>query len=420
MRIIENMPMKGAPYFNDKKWVSPMNFMDEVMPSTTSKKVYIHDVTLRDGEQTCGLNWTEDERVDIALALNRLGVKSIEVGMPIISEDIVRAIRKLVDMNLDSEIIAFCRARKDDIDYAVAAGVSKVIVEHAVNPYTNYYAYNVETDELLERVISSIEYAKSKGLKVTFMGWDVSRGTLEYAKKIYTEVVKRTNPESVVFTDSFGVATPNAVFHVIRELKEVLGDTPVEFHVHNEFGMAMGAVMAAVYAGVDGIHSSVNGLGERTGNVATEEVAAALELLLNVETGINLNEIENITKMIEEITNIPIHYNKPVTGKRLFWLESGVPVQAKTRLEEAGIAAAMTPYLAELVGRENTRIVLGGSSGKENIQIYLEELNLPFDEDDITVLLEKVKTESRKLRRVLTKDEFIEIYNSSVNKSTVE
>jgi len=414
VKIIENMPMEGTPYFNEKKWVSPMNFLSEVMTNTTSKKVYIHDVTLRDGEQTCGLNWTEQERVDIAVALDKLGVKSIEVGMPIISEDIVSAIRKLVDMNLDAEIIAFCRARKDDIDYAIKAGVSKVIVEHAVNPYTNYFAYKVETDELLERVIDSIEYAQSKGLKVTFMGWDVSRGTLDYAKKVYTEVVKRTNPESVVFTDSFGVATPHAVFHVIRELKEALGDTPVEFHVHNEFGMAMGAVMAAVYAGVDGIHTSINGLGERTGNVATEEVAAALEILLNVDTGINLEEIDKITKMVEEITNIPIHNNKPVTGKRLFWLESGVPVQAKTRLEEGGISAAMTPYLAEIVGRENTKIVLGGSSGKENIQIYLEGLNLPYKDEDIDKLVEKVKLEGRKHRRVLTEEEFLDIYNSTV------
>lgn len=414
MKVIENMQMSGAPYFNDKKWVSPMNFLSEVMPNTTSKKIYIHDVTLRDGEQTCGLNWTEEERVDIALELNKLGVKSIEVGMPIISEDIVRAVRKLVDMNLDSEIIAFCRARKDDVDYAVKAGVSKVIIEHAVNPYTNYYGYNVDTDKLLDRVISAIEYAKSKGLRVTFMGWDVTRGTLEYAKKVYYEVVKKTNPESVVFTDSYGVATPHAVYHVIREFKKLLGDTPVEFHVHNEFGMAMGSVMAAAYAGVDGIHSSINGLGERTGNVATEEVAAALELLLNIDTGINLEYIDEITKKVENITNLPIHYNKPVTGKRLFWLESGVPVQAKSRLEDAGIAAAMTPYLAEVVGRENTQIVLGGSSGKENILIYLDKLGLNYADEDIELLLDKVKEKGRELRRVLTDEEFLEIYNSTV------
>lgn len=410
MKIIENMPMDGAPYYNSKKWVSPLNFAPAVMGPSTSHSVYIHDVTLRDGEQTCGLNWTEEERVEIGVALDKFGVKSIEVGMPIISADIGRAVRRLVDMKLRAEVVAFCRARRDDIDCAVQAGVSKVVVEHAVNPYTNLYAYNVETDELLTRVSDAIAYAKTSGLNVTFMGWDVTRGTLDYAKKVYYSIVSKCRPDAVVYTDSFGVATPHAIYYAITELKQELGSTPIEFHVHNEFGMAMGAVVAAVYAGVAGIHSSINGLGERTGNVATEEVAAALELLLNINTGVDIKKIDWITSLVENITNLSIHNNKPVTGKRLFWLESGVPCQAKTRLEKAGIAAAMTPYLPEIVGREDTKVVLGGSSGRENVQLYLENLGLKYEVEDIDQLLEKVKTEGRRVRRVLTESEFMDIY----------
>lgn len=409
MKLLENMPMEGAPYFSDEKWVSPMNFMPEVMGEETSKSVYIHDVTLRDGEQTCGLNWTEDERVDIAIALNDLGVRSIEVGMPIVSDDIGRAISRLVKMNLKAELIPFCRARLDDIESAAKTGVEKIIVEHAVNPYTNYYAYNVDTEKLLDRVISSIEYAKSLGLKVTFMGWDVTRGTLEYAKKVYKAIVDAVHPEAVVFTDSFGVATPNAIYHVIRELRKEL-KIPVEFHVHNEFGMAMGSVMAAAYAGISGIHSSINGLGERTGNVPTEEVATALELLLNVHTGIDLKKINSITKMVEKITQIPIPRNKPITGSRLFWMESGVVVQAKSRLEEVGIKAAMFPYLPSVVGREEASVVLGGSSGKSSIVFFLDKLGLPYEESDLEPLTELVKAFSRKKRNVVSEDEFKRIY----------
>lgn len=412
MKIIENMKLEGTPYFNDKKWVSPMNFMPEVYGETTSQSIYIHDVTLRDGEQTCGINWTEDERVEIGEALDKLGVKSIEVGMPIVSKDIGRAIRRLVEMNLDSEIIPFCRARSDDIDYAFDTGVNKIIVEHAVNPYTNLFAYKVETEELIRRCIEAIKYAEEKGLRVTFMGWDVTRGTLDYAKKIYYSILNETNIESVVFTDSFGVATPHAVYHAVKELKKTLGSVPIEFHVHNEFGMAMGSVTSAVYAGVDGIHSSVNGLGERTGNVATEEVAAALEILFNIDTGVDIKKIDWITKLVEKITNIPIPNNKPVTGKRLFWLESGVPVHAKMRLEEAGINAAMTPYLPELIGREEPEIVLGGSSGRRNIEIWLNKLGLECSEEEIDGIVECVKSEGRKNRRILNEDEFIQIFKS--------
>lgn len=415
MKLLENMPMEGAPYFGEKKWVSPLNFMPEVKGEETSSKVYIHDVTLRDGEQTCGLNWTEDERVDIAVALNDLGVKSIEVGMPIISEDIGRAIKRLVKMNLTSELIPFCRARKDDIEFAAKTGVEKIIVEHAVNPYTNYYAYHADTEKLLDRVISNVSYAQSLGLKVTFMGWDVTRGTLDYAKKVYKTVVDAVHPEAVVFTDSFGVATPQAIYHSIKELKKVLGDTPIEFHVHNEFGMAMGSVMAAAYAGISGIHSSINALGERTGIVATEEVAAALELLLNIDTNINLDRINDVTLMVEKITGIPIHYNKPVTGKRLFWMESGVVVQAKSRLEQAGIQAAMFPYMPELVGREPANVVIGGSSGKDSIMQYLDKMGLAYAEDDLQPLTDKVKELGRAKRDVVTVEEFENIYKEYMN-----
>ena len=365
MKILDNMPMEGSPWFERGiKWVSPMNFDPSVRPETTSKRVYIHDVTLRDGEQTCGLNWTEDERVEIGVALDKLGVDRIEVGMPAVSEDISRAITRLVNMDLRAAIVPFARCVKGDIDSAVDAGAKHVVVEHAVNPYTCFYGYNVDTEQLIDRIVTSVNYAKEQGLHTTFMGWDVTRATLDYVLGVYERVVREAKPEAVVFTDSFGVASPMAVFHAISSLKRRLPGVRVEFHVHNEFGMAMGSVMAAAYAGVDGIHSSINALGERTGNVATEEVAAALELLLGIDTGIDISKLGEMCQMVERITGIPNWRNKPVTGTRLFWLESGVVVDAKTKLEEAGLIPAMCPYMPEVVGHGPMKIVMGGSSAK--------------------------------------------------------
>jgi methanogen homocitrate synthase len=403
LRELPEMPMLGQPYFSDKKWVSPVNF--EVATPEMSKSIYIHDVTLRDGEQTCGLNWTEQERIGIALALNDLGVKRIEIGMPVVSEDIIRATKKLMEMDLRADIVTFARARKEDIDLSVECGVKHIVVEHAVNPYTCYYAYDVDTERLIKRLVDHIKYAKDCGLKTTFMGWDVTRASLDYVKKVYAAVVEQAEPEAVVYTDSFGVASPLAIYKAISELKKELG-VPVEFHVHNEFGMAMGSVLAAVYAGVDGIHSSINGLGERTGNVATEEVAAALEILLNVPTGVDISKIDKITKLVEGITGITIPPNKPVTGKRLFWLESGVVVHAKEKLERSGIPSAMTPYLPDLVGREPIQIVLGGSSGKASVQYYLDQLGVEVSEEQLDTLVERIKDKGREKRDVLTKEEF--------------
>ena len=332
-------------------------------------------------------------------------MKRIEIGMPVVSEDIIRATKKLMEMDLRADIVTFARARKEDIDLSVECGVKHIVVEHAVNPYTCYYAYDVDTERLIKRLVDHIKYAKDCGLKTTFMGWDVTRASLDYVKKVYAAVVEQAEPEAVVYTDSFGVASPLAIYKAISELKKELG-VPVEFHVHNEFGMAMGSVLAAVYAGVDGIHSSINGLGERTGNVATEEVAAALEILLNVPTGVDISKIDKITKLVEGITGITIPPNKPVTGKRLFWLESGVVVHAKEKLERSGIPSAMTPYLPDLVGREPIQIVLGGSSGKASVQYYLDQLGVEVSEEQLDTLVERIKDKGREKRDVLTKEEF--------------
>ena len=168
--------------------------------------------------------------------------------MPAVSRT-YRAISRLVKMNLRATIVPSPAA--GDIDAAVDAGASHIVVEHAVNPYTCYYAYNVDREKLIDRIVSSVNYAKEQGLWTTFMGWDVTRARLDYVLGVYEQVVAEAKPEAVVFTDSFGVATPNAIYHAIRQLKTRLPGVRVEFHVHNEFGMAMGSVLAD--AGVDGI-----------------------------------------------------------------------------------------------------------------------------------------------------------------------
>lgn len=254
------------------------------------ERVKIHDVTLRDGEQTCRLVWKEDERVYIAESLSDLGVDRIEVGMPVISDENMRAIKRLTSMNLKSEIVAFCRALRKDIDAAYDSGANRIIVEHPVNPYVNKFIYNSSAEEVILKVIECILYIKDKNIRVTFMGWDTTRSNLDYALKVFSEIARKASPESVVFMDSIGVATPFSIKFIFEQLRKVIPDSiELEFHVHNEFGLAMGSVLAAIVGGACTIHSSMNGgLGERTGNVATEQVVAALKILLNINTGVDL------------------------------------------------------------------------------------------------------------------------------------
>jgi len=413
IREINEMKLLGTPYFDNSRWVSPMNFMSEASYKNFPSKIKIHDVTLRDGEQTCGLVWREDERVRIALALDELGVSSIEVGMPIVSEENMRAIQDLSSMNLKADIVAFARALKKDLDASVESGASRVIVEHAVNPYLNEYVYRVSKEELINRVVESILYVKDLGIRATFMGWDTTRSSVDYVLDVFSEVAAKANPESVVFVDSFGVATPFAINFIFRKLREKIPqEVELEFHVHNEFGLAMGSVLAAVAGGARVIHSSVNGLGERTGNVATEQVAAAFQLLLNVDTGVNLSKIWSVSKLVQDIAKLSPGYNAPVVGERLFWVESGIVVDAMRKLNKVGLEPAMSPYMPILVGREGPVVKLGAFSGSASVELFLESQNISATPDEIEKITERIRKEGRIRKTVLDESEVLRIVKS--------
>ena len=150
-------------------------------------------------------------------------------------------------------------------------------------------------------------------------------------------------------------------------------DTKLEFHCHNEFGWATGAAISAIAAGADGVHSAINGLGERTGNLSTEETAVALEVLFGVSCGVKLEKIAEVSKLVSEASGVPIATNKPVLGERLFWAESGVVTDVFTKLAQLGVKPAMTPYVPELVGRGPTEYVIGKGSGGATIRFYLDK-----------------------------------------------
>ena len=286
-------PLEGTPWFDPERWwVSPQNFSDE-FKARMPERVDIHDVTLRDGEQTPGVVFRRDERVAIARALSELGVARIEVGMPAVSPEVAAGCAAVAELGLESELVGFARALAGDVEACAAAGLPTVIVEHTVNPYLCKYVYDVDRAELLKRLEDSFAAAREHKLRPIFMGWDFFRCTLDYCLDLYAEVVERCNPDSIVLVDTFGVATPPAVRVAFETFSERFGDLPLEFHNHDDFGQAVGAVASAVFGGATVVHSSMNGIGERTGNAPTEQVVATLEMLLGVDTGVRLERKSN-------------------------------------------------------------------------------------------------------------------------------
>lgn len=408
MKSLPDTPIVDVPYFDENRFVSPWNFIAGVHPETMKKRVYIHDVTLRDGGQTPGVVWRADERVRIALALDELGVEEIEIGMPIVPE-VHAAMKELLKRNLRAKIVPFARARQDDIDAAVDAGATAIVVEHCLNPYLNKYVYNLTREQLIERLLRWLEYAKDQGLRTTFMAWDVTRASFDFVWEIYATVVREVRPDALVITDSFGVASPYAIFMAVRRFKEAFPDIPLELHLHNEFGLAMGSVFAAVAAGLDGVHTSMNGLGERTGNVPTEEVAAALQILLGIDTGVDLAKLGSVSRLVQEISKIALAPNKPIVGSRVFTVESGVVTHIIRAMEEIGCRTAMTPYTPELVGHSPVELVLGQGTGRHTIGYFLEQSGISTTQEEAEEILKIVRKEAEIRKGLLNVEDLKDI-----------
>jgi len=403
MKTLEGIELYGKPYFNSKYWVSPINYEPQIK-KLYPENVLIFDCTLRDGEQTPGVAWNEDERIRIALALVEMGVRKIEIGMPAVSDTIGKAVKRLNDMNIDAELVGLSRANKKDIDLCVEIGLKSIIVEHTINPYLCKYALDIDVDQLIERLVSSIKYAKSLGLKVNFFGWDALRTPIPYLQKIYGTVVREAKPDSVTLTDTFGVAIPSAVKLTVEKVLEVIGDVPLEFHGHNEFGFGTGAALAAVEGGATGVHCSVNGLGERTGNVPTEEIVMALELLVGVNTGIDLSKIYEMSKLVAEIGKVEIPLSKSIVGRNLSKVESGLVTDVVYKMKEIGADTGMSPFVPELIGAEPMEYVIGKGSGRANILFYLEKNGYDISKvtkEQIGAIIEEVKKESRVRKALL-------------------
>jgi len=403
--------LEGKEHFvNGKWWVSPLNFEPEVIGDFRGKKVQIHDVTLRDGEQTIGVAFSPEERVAIAEALAEIGIHRLEIGMPPASKEILDGMKRIVNRNLPSEMVAFVRTIKKDIDLAIESGAKTAILEHIMNPYACDAAYGLSKEEVLDRLITTVKYANENNLKTIFMGWDLTRGDdWDFVKDIYQKLAAETKLDGLVAVDTVGVASPRAVGYLFRKLSEWIPDVPLEFHTHNEFGLANAGVLEAVANGASVIHTAYNGLGDRTGNVATEEVVMMLELLAGIDTGIKLDGIMNASLTVENISRRVLAGNKPIVGRDLNKLETGIAADLHRKFNEAGFDVTIQAFTPEVVGMDEYHLVMGKNSGAATIEYYLEQNGLKATEDQVKDITDRVKWQGRVQHTLLTNSQFLKI-----------
>jgi len=396
--------MSDGHYRENQWWVSPYNFAPEVRARfELPPRVSIHDATLRDGEQTPGVVFSVADKIAIAEKLDEVGVDRIEAGMPAVSDQDFEAIKRISGLGLKSKIYTFARAINADIDKAVECGCHGVIIEVPIGYPKLQYQFKWTWEDVLKKSVGVIKHAKSSGLHVVYFPYDTTRAREEDLRNLLSRIILDAPPDAVGVVDTMGCALPGAIKHMVRLVKS-LTKLPVEVHTHNDFGMAVATELAGVEAGAECVHSCANGLGERTGNAALEELIVALHVLYGYRTHYDLSKLPELGELVSRLSRFDIAANKPILGERNFTRESGIGVDlvVKEPLAMFGTHPALTGRRGE--------VVLGKKSGKASIAYHLEQLGITgIDDQMVAEMLRCVKEKGINKRGLLTPEEFRDI-----------
>ncbi len=366
-------------------------------------RVRLYDTTLRDGEQTVGVALDPEQKLEIAKAIDSLGIERIEAGFPRVSKDDTEAFRSIAAAGLGAEIWGFARALPADVDALLEIGVRAAVIESPVSD-GKLSAYGIAREELLRRVRTAISYASESGVRICFFGVDGSRADFGFLERVYTEAVEAGAAE-VAMVDTLGAVNPEAAALMVRSAREWVGEEiPVHWHGHNDFGLATAASVAAVRAGARWVQGTINGMGERAGNANLGEVALALEALYGIATELRFDRLRGVAGLVARTAGYELEPWKPLTGETLFTRESGAVAS------QFHDPPAIEPYSSELVGAPR-RIVLGKKSGLDSIRIKLAELGLERPQDEWPALLAEVKALGARKHNLVTDEEFTELVN---------
>jgi isopropylmalate/homocitrate/citramalate synthase len=374
-------------------WTGPINDRVRIGGS-----VGLYDTTLRDGEQTVGVVLDPEQKLELARAIDSLGIERIEAGFPRTSEDDWDAVKLIAGAGLRAEIWGFSRAVAADVEALVELGVGASVIESPISD-AKLDALGVSRETMLERIRNAVSFATRAGITVAYFGVDGTRADLGFFRRAYETAVAAGAREAVV-VDTLGVASPEAVGELVGRTREWLGpDVPVHFHGHNDFGLATAAAVAAVGGGATWIQGTINGMGERGGNANLLEVALALDALYGVSTGLRLDRARAVSRAVREVSGYDLEPWKPLIGENLFRRESG------TVASQFHDPPAIEPYSSELVGAERS-VVLGKKSGLDSIRIACERLGLDVPEERWPELLAAVKALGTEKHGLVTDEEF--------------
>jgi len=366
-------------------------------PDTTSlddvDDVQLLDTTLRDGEQAPGISLTPEEKAHIARKLDGAGIDVIEAGSACTGAGERQTIQRVTDLDISATVTSFCRGIKNDIDLAIECDVDGI---NLVVPASDKHVRDkvgITPQENVTSTAELVDYAKDHGLWVEVIGEDGSRADLNYLEQLMGASLD-AGADRVCYADTVGHATPDRTLAVVSRLAD-LG--PVSTHTHDDLGLAMTNVLVSVAAGADLVHGTINGIGERAGNVALEEVAIALDHGYGIET-MDLEKVYELAQLVANKTGVPLPPNKAVVGQNAFTHESGIHTDGTLKDD-----AMYEPYPPEKVGRQR-RLALGKHAGRAGVAAALAEHDVEVTDEQLADVVSRVKEIGDRGKRVTDAD----------------
>ncbi len=380
-------------------------------PLQPTLKPWIIDTTLRDGEQAPGVVFSSAEKIEIATLLADAGVNELEIGYPAIGEEEQATIRKIVALNLPVRLCAWARAKWEDIEDARRCGTEAV---HISFPISALYLQLMDKDYAwVQRQLQELIPKAKKYFGIVSVGaQDATRAEAEMLQNFVLDA-EACGADRVRIADTVGIATPTSVMALVGRLRSIT-HMALEFHAHNDLGMATANAYTALEAGCHAVSVSVTGLGERAGNAALEELSIALKLSGKYDTRIDTRQLAHLCMVVSKASGRVIEDQKPVVGKSAFQHESGIHCAALLKHP-----LSYQPFLPDQVGQSVQELVIGKHSGSAGLQHYFSRRGIMITRDEAHQLLAMVRKTATEKKRALRADELDAIYCTLADKTLI-
>jgi homocitrate synthase NifV len=364
-------------------------------------QIQINDTTLRDGEQAAGVAFNLQEKVAIAQFLDAIGVSELEVGIPAMGGEETRAISAISDSGLSAKLLGWNRAVISDIQASIACGLKRVHISIPISGIQIATKFHGQWRVTLTQLRDSINFALDKGLWVAVGGEDSSRADECFLQDVAL-YAQEWGASKFRFCDTVGILDPFSTYTRIKQLVDGL-QIPVEMHTHNDFGLATANALAGLKAGATSVNTTVNGLGERAGNAALEEVVMSLKRLHGIDLGIDTTRLLELSRLVAAASGCSVPPWKAIVGENTFAHESGI--HAHGVLQNP---ATYEPFAPEEVGWER-RLVVGKHSGRHLLTSLLQQYGIVLNRDESQSVLNAVRQESIQKKRSLSTQELLNL-----------